>query len=137
MKTLVDLIKDSLKLDAPVAAIGNDLLQRAVNKMVEQRETAVMEKLSTCLGTFQGVVDAQVQVLRDLREKERKTKEILDKTTRAYLFFAETSNPFPMFKEIGRPDMGMDFAKGLGMPYPAEDSDVWVIPPDWKPAKKK
>ena len=139
MKTLRDLIDESVG-NMTGGTVGNDLMQAAVDKIANERnETAI----DTCKGLIQyhsGVLKEYVRRLRELRDLEAKQQAVVKKVDQAFRFFQETGNPFPLFLAENsaakkRDGQSMKFCAGLNLEIPAEDSDAWEIPSDWKPSK--
>lgn len=129
--TLNDLIADCHATE--LTFVGSDAIKAALDTRKVEKEKQAAVAVGGLLGTFECALKDNVRALRNIREQEKTQQAAVEKIDRAFRFFGETGNPFPMFLATGRTSQGHNFACTLGFETPKADSDAWKIPADWKP----
>ena len=129
--TLNDLIAECHATE--LSFVGSAAIQAAIDTRKADKEKQAAVAVGGLLGTFECALKDNVRVLRNIREQEKAQQAMVEKIDRAFRFFGETGNPFPMFLATGRTAQGHSFASTLGFETPKADSDAWKIPADWKP----
>lgn len=135
--TLAALISSAHNVGGIV--FGSDVVKAAADKVIQQKNEQAVAAVQGLIGNFQTNLQQRVATLRDLREREKAAKQVVDDTDRAYRYFAATGNPLPMFAVMEGGNKGpnnyaaADFCRRLGIAVPKADAPAWSVPSDWTP----
>ena len=135
--TLQDLINASVK-DENEGTIGSDLVQEAVTELAKDRRTKAVSVVKTMIAGHAAVLTAEVKNLRALRDLEAQAQAKVKRVNRAFCFFKDTGNPFPLFlaenpNAAKSDNNARSFCDNIGLTRPKEDDPAWSIPASYEP----
>ncbi len=113
-------------------SVQSEPLKAAVADVIKAQNEKLKGIYASMLSSFSEGLDARVRTLRKTRAKEKEQAADLARFSRAFRYFADRDNPFPVYAVMDCRYRAESICESLGIPIPAEDSDAWQVPADWQ-----
>lgn len=132
--TLQDIINQAASEKIGGHQITAKIMQDAVRELADDIKKNATTNCKFLIQQFAALLSNEVDRLKMVRKHEKELAERVKKLDNTFRYFAETGNPFPMFK-LTNSDGAKQFCKVLGIEVPESEIEAWEIPSDWKPTK--
>lgn len=123
MKTLDELLKSAHNSGS--LNVESSILKAALDAHAADVSKSMQAEIQNVFKLADDTLRMNVAILRQIRESEKAQKTRVDAIDKAYKFFATKGNPLPLYKAIGRTDLGAQFCRKAGIEVPKPEDSAW------------
>lgn len=127
-----DLFNRVYKSNIPIT---NETLQNALKQREEDFAKQHAQTVVNLITSFESTLKHYVTNLRNYRKIAKDQETLVKQGDLAFRYFAQTCNPLPFFKATSNFEGARQFCRALGIDYPKDNDELWLIPGDFKPSE--